>query len=131
MAAKKGGKRPGAGRPRGAETKKKVKLQQAVTARIEKEINRNQSPLEFMLAVMRDDTEDKGVRLEAAKAAAPFVHARLAAVTVKDETPQQQAPAMSDMDLARKLAFLLHGLRTRLEAKQATTITAKAVEEEQ
>jgi len=37
-------------------------------------------PLEFMLAVMRDPQADFRVRLEAAKSAAPYRHARLSAI---------------------------------------------------
>lgn len=42
-------------------------------------------PLDFLLAAMRDVNNEFGVRMDAAKAAAPYVHARLAAVdtTVK------------------------------------------------
>jgi hypothetical protein len=38
------------------------------------------TPLEFMLAKMRDTNATEAERMDAAKAAAPFVHARLAAV---------------------------------------------------
>ena len=37
-------------------------------------------PLEFMLTVLRDDTAPRDERMDAAKAAAPYVHARLASV---------------------------------------------------
>lgn len=40
------------------------------------------TPLEYMLAVMRDESNPLPVRLDAAKAAAPYVHARLQAVEV-------------------------------------------------
>jgi hypothetical protein len=39
-----------------------------------------------MLAVMRDESSEPRVRLEAAKAAAPYVHSKLAAVQPKDDT---------------------------------------------
>jgi hypothetical protein len=35
------------------------------------------TPLEWMLAIMRNDQVDIRIRAEMAKAAAPFVHARL------------------------------------------------------
>lgn len=38
------------------------------------------TPLDYMISVMRDVANEDRVRLEAAKAAAPYVHARLAAV---------------------------------------------------
>jgi hypothetical protein len=40
-------------------------------------------PLDYMLGVLRDETEDKGRRDEMAKAAAPYVHPRLASTTTK------------------------------------------------
>ena len=36
-------------------------------------------PLEYLLSVMRDESEPVGVRLDAARAAAPFCHPRLVA----------------------------------------------------
>jgi len=40
------------------------------------------SPLDFLLTAMRDDEREFNVRLDAAKAAAPYLHARLSAVEV-------------------------------------------------
>ena len=40
------------------------------------------TPLEFMLRVMRDEGADEAKRLDAAKAAAPYVHPRLNATTL-------------------------------------------------
>ena len=39
------------------------------------------TPLEFLLAIMRDDTENRGARLDAAKAAAPYCHAKVSAAS--------------------------------------------------
>jgi hypothetical protein len=39
-------------------------------------------PLDYLLAIMRDDSEDKRARLDAAKAAAPYCHARLSSTEV-------------------------------------------------
>jgi hypothetical protein len=38
------------------------------------------SPLDYLLSLLRDDGLDRETRMDAAKAAAPYVHARLAAV---------------------------------------------------
>jgi hypothetical protein len=38
------------------------------------------SPLDYMLQRLRDENEEAGVRQEMAKAAAPYCHARLAAI---------------------------------------------------
>ena len=41
------------------------------------------TPLDFMLAVMRDETNDLAVRFDAARAAAPFVHPRLSTINAE------------------------------------------------
>ena len=50
------------------------------------------APLDFMLQVMRDESLEPAKRLDAAKAAAPYVHPRLASVAVgnADDKPFQQ-----------------------------------------
>lgn len=40
------------------------------------------TPLEFMLKILRDNKQEVSARMEAAKAAAPYVHPRLANVEV-------------------------------------------------
>jgi succinate dehydrogenase/fumarate reductase-like Fe-S protein len=42
-------------------------------------------PLDYMLSVMRDTSADEARRIDAAKAAAPYVHARLSNVDAKVE----------------------------------------------
>lgn len=70
----KGGKRPGAGRPKGVKNRKTEErlehLKQLAAAGI--------TPLEYMLSVMRDPEQLADARLDAAKSAAPYVHPRLA-----------------------------------------------------
>jgi len=39
-------------------------------------------PLDYMLSILRDETLEREVRLDAAKAAAPYVHAKLSATVV-------------------------------------------------
>ena len=43
------------------------------------------TPLDYMLQVMRDESVEPAKRLDAAKAAAPYVHPRLASVAVGNE----------------------------------------------
>lgn len=69
-----GGARPGAGRPAGSVAKLDKAAREAA-------IEGGQTPLEFLLDTMRNVSNEFGVRLDAAKAAAPYVHARLNAVT--------------------------------------------------
>jgi hypothetical protein len=77
-----GGSRKGAGRKPGSATKKTRLI-------AEKAMADGVTPLEYMLSVMRADSahEDpkvqiarEAMRFEAAKAAAPYIHPRLAAV---------------------------------------------------
>lgn len=65
-----GGKREGAGRKPGTLNKTTQAQKDAVLAS-------GLSPLDYMLSVMRNLSADEGKRLEAAKSAAPYVHARL------------------------------------------------------
>jgi len=68
-----GGRRAGAGRPKGARNKKTI--EQAEAAK-----KAGLTPLDYMLSVLRDETLDQSVRLDAANKAAPYVHAKLSAV---------------------------------------------------
>lgn len=80
--ATRGGKRPGSGRKKGSATKKTREI-------ADRAAEEGITPLEYMLNVMRQDSahEDprieiarEAMRFEAAKAAAPYMHPRLAAV---------------------------------------------------
>lgn len=81
--SKRGGARPNAGRKTGSATKRTREIADKAAAE-------GITPLEFMLQVMRDEPiaglEPKdqlfaqGMRFEAAKAAAPYIHPRLAAI---------------------------------------------------
>lgn len=66
-----GGKRPGAGRKPGSATRKTREMANKAAAE-------GLTPLEYLLMVLRDEGADPRERFEAAKAAAPFVHPRLA-----------------------------------------------------
>ena len=68
-----GGKRLGAGRKHGRQNLVSQNLRERILAE-------GISPLEYILKVMRDPKQDKAVRLDAAKAAAPFIHPKLQSV---------------------------------------------------
>ena len=68
-----GGARKGAGRPKGASTTKTREIADRAVAE-------GLTPIDFMLTLMRDDANDVAMRFEAAKAAAPYIHPKLAAV---------------------------------------------------
>ena len=79
-----GGNRPGAGRKKGAPNKASAERQAKVAAT-------GDTPLDYMLKVMRDESAAPDRRDDMAKAAAPYVHPKLAAVehTGKDGGPMQ------------------------------------------
>lgn len=62
-----------AGRPKGSRNRR-------TTAVVEAAQSSGEMPLDYMLRVMRDDNADLRRRDEMARAAAPFLHAKLAAV---------------------------------------------------
>lgn len=77
-----GGSRKGAGRPKGAATKRTREI-------AERAAEEGITPLEYMLNVMRADSDHEDprvqaqrevLRFEAAKAAAPYMHPRLNAI---------------------------------------------------
>jgi hypothetical protein len=43
------------------------------------------TPLEYLLSVMRNESLDEDKRVDAAKAAAPYIHARLNATTLSGD----------------------------------------------
>lgn len=64
-----------AGKPKGANA--------LATRRREAEVAASGlTPKDYLLAVMRDVDKEEAVRMDAAKAVAPFVHPKLAAVTL-------------------------------------------------
>jgi hypothetical protein len=71
-----GGKRPGAGRPKGAATRKTREIANQAAAE-------GLTPLDYMLSVLRDEVAARTDRMEAAKAAAPYIHAKLASVDMR------------------------------------------------
>lgn len=74
-----GGKREGAGRKPNTPNK-------ASAAREARLAEGGELPLDYMLAIMRDPDQPPAVRMDMAKAAAPYVHPRLSSVESKNET---------------------------------------------
>jgi hypothetical protein len=73
-----GGSRQGAGRPAGAQNRKTVEQVAAIEAE-------GLTPLEYLTSVYRDEAAEQTKRIDAAKAAAPYVHARLNSVELKGD----------------------------------------------
>lgn len=86
-----GGKRPGAGRKPSALTQKTREIaEQAIEGGI--------TPLDYLLSVMRNEGLDMKERVDAAKAAAPFVHPRLNAVDHKSsDGSMSQKPTVVEL----------------------------------
>jgi hypothetical protein len=96
-----GGKRERAGRKPGS------------VARIDYEARRNAltsgvTPLEYLLSIMRDESGDAHARLDAAKAAAPYCHARLSSTELSgpEKGPVQTQEVPHDVKVEALLSIL-------------------------
>jgi hypothetical protein len=65
-----GGRREGAGRPAGSRDKRIYEKEAEVAAS-------GITPLDYLLSLVRNPDKDEALRTDAAKAAAPYCHARL------------------------------------------------------
>lgn len=92
-----GGTRPGAGRKAGAPNKATAERQAEIEAS-------GLTPLEFMLDVLRDTTQSMENRCWAADKAAPFVHPKLAAVSLEGTMTHEAG------DTVRALMDAVNGL---------------------
>lgn len=77
------GPKPGSGQKRGG--RQKGTPNKATVARQSAVEASGLTPLDFMLLVMRDQSNDLTTRMDAARSAAPYVHPRLSAVSSKIE----------------------------------------------
>lgn len=113
-----GGRRAGAGRPKGRRNK-------AATLRQEKEAIKDFQnrfdllPLQYMVNVMRDPTVEPARRDAMARAAAPFFHPRLSAVDVRST----QKPPRHSIDL-RKLSD-----EQLLQLEQIVSVAGQVIDE--
>ncbi len=85
-----GGKRPGAGRPPGAATRRTREI-------ADRAAEEGVTPLEHMLAVMLDESAEPSRRDDMAKAAAPYIHPRLQAIDYKAEVTERRQPTPRDL----------------------------------
>lgn len=72
-----GGKRPGAGRPKGSTNQATKAKQEAILAAIG---GKAETPLQYMLRVMNDDKAEMPRRDDMARAAAPYIHPKQATI---------------------------------------------------
>jgi hypothetical protein len=94
---------PNAGRKKGSRNKRTVALAEAS----HEAIRSGSTPLDFLLQVLRDPAKDDRLRLDAAKAAAPYCHQRLTVAEDANRTQWDDPEKSSDQiraDLDRLLA---------------------------
>jgi hypothetical protein len=97
---KTGGRKPGS----------KNKMSLAKRDELARMIDKGTSPLEYLLSVMRSEEAEQKERIDAAKAAAPYIHPRLNAVelTGKDGEPiQSETTVTLDANTAERLRRLV------------------------
>lgn len=92
----KGGKRPGAGRKVGSKTKKTQQFIAEVRAG-------GETPLDYMLRVMRESDTDVARRDEMAKSAAPYIHSKMPTAIVQPPPPSGPVSADDETLLDRYL----------------------------
>lgn len=86
-----GGKRDNAGRKPGTPNKANAERQAEIAAS-------GLTPLEYMLLILRDETKPVEARMDAAKAAAPFVHPKLAAVELSGALSLNHEDALEELE---------------------------------
>lgn len=91
-----GGKRPGAGRPKGAKNRRKL-IGRAIVATVPTGSIEETGSLPLLQAVYRDPKQPLGIRLSAATVAIAYEYPRMAAVGVKAQR-QADAEALADSD---------------------------------
>ncbi len=103
------------GRKRGSLNKRTLMEQQQAKTIVQAAKEAGLSPLEYMLKVMRDPETPPQRRDDMAKACAPYVHAKLAAVDPDTGKPLQEQGQVNIIVAARQVALLLHKAHKRLE----------------
>lgn len=76
-----------------------------------------ETPLPYLLRIMRDENEPKDRRDWAAACAAPYVHPKLQAIEYKEPKKPSEAeePQLDNLQLARMLALILRTARERAQ----------------
>jgi hypothetical protein len=92
-----GGRRAGAGRPRGSKNKRTIARVPLLPARAHRQTV-EQMPLDILIAAARDTSQPIELRLAAAKAAAPYFHARISG------GPPKASFEMTDIELETAIA---------------------------
>jgi hypothetical protein len=76
--------------------RKKGVPNRASVARAREIAESGETPLEYMLRIMRDTEKPEELRFEAAKAVAPFIHPKLSSAEVRSETTVRYVARVPD-----------------------------------
>lgn len=100
-------------RPKGALNKR---TRAALDAVKEGQLDANgiSEPVRFMLRIVRDTHKDENLRLEAAKAAAPYLQPKLSAVEINQPNPDDAVGESSILDKLKALIQANPSLRSQL-----------------
>lgn len=85
-----GGRRKGAGRRKGSRNRKTLEQIEA--------LNEGQTPLEYLVSIYQDETQELRDRIDAAKAAAPYVHSKLSSVEVDAHVSTSHEDALDELE---------------------------------
>jgi len=96
-----GGARQGAGRKKGALTKRTQEIAAAA-------LKDGVTPLDYLLGVLRNTEKDEKDRFAAAVAAAPYVHPKLASVEHSGEMKMTHEQALDEIEAAEQAAMNGH-----------------------
>jgi uncharacterized caspase-like protein len=96
-----GGARQGAGRKKGALTKRTQEIAAAA-------LKDGVTPLDYLLGVLRNTEKDEKDRFAAAVAAAPYVHPKLASVEHSGEMKMTHEQALDEIEAAERAAMNGH-----------------------
>lgn len=88
-----GGRRPGAGRKPGSANRKTREI-------ADRAASEGLLPLEYLLSVMRNSKATMAMRLDAAKAAAPYIHPRLSTVEMQQDVRIHETATKEQRDAA-------------------------------
>jgi hypothetical protein len=104
----------GQGRPKGVPNRVTREREEQIAAS-------GLAPLAYMLSVLRDDKNPQAVRMEAARAAAPYCHPRLASVEYAVEKPRSPAETIDFASFSREDRQVLRRAAELLVERQKAT----------
>lgn len=112
-----GGARPGAGRPRGSVSRRSVEV-------VAEALASGMTPVEFMLAIMRDESAEPKRREWAAEKVAPYLHPRPTPIdaTISMDLPDTSTAEGIEAAQAKVLATVAAGEITPSQGQSLSTL---------